>query len=385
MSDHSANWLALGRAPALGSACLRGLCDASVDPQTLLQASSAELSKLGVSSRARDYLRSPDWHGVEQDLKWLQASEHHLLTLHDLTYPALLKAISDPPLVMFVVGDPECLALPQIAMVGSRNASRGGQRTCSEFAATMASAGLIVTSGLALGIDGAAHRGALSKAGITVAVLGTGPDRVYPAEHRELAEKIAATGALVTEYPPGTGVKRAAFPRRNRIISGLSIGTLVVEAAAKSGSLITARHALEQGREVFAMPGSIHNPLARGCHALIREGAKLVESVDDIFEELAPLLGTAIRSLKLDADPPQTGAVEPDEHYARLLLAFEHEPVAVDMLANRTGLTASEVSSMLLILELDGYVDSQPGGVYLRSAKRLSDETNGSGRSDLSV
>ncbi len=372
MSDqsltHTEHWLALAHAPALGIACVRALLSGTVDPETLLTARATELDTIGVSPRARKYLASPEWPSVEQDRRWLEKPNHHLLTLQSANYPELLKQIADPPVVLFAVGDLDSLLLPQIAIVGSRNASRNGERTSHEFAAVLARAGLAVTSGLALGIDGAAHRGALEGPGITIAVLGTGPDRIYPAEHSDLAEKIVASGVLLTEYPPHTGVKRAAFPRRNRIIAGMSVGTLVVEAAAKSGSLITARQALEQGREVFAIPGSIHNPLARGCHALIRDGAKLVESVDDIFEELVPLIGALKRRVTVADGEQQVSSAELDEQYQLLLGTFEYEPVAVDILVDRTGLTASEVSSMLLILELDGYVDSQPGGIYIRSS-----------------
>jgi DNA processing protein len=283
--------------------------------------------------------------------------------------------------VLFVTGDPEVLARPQLAIVGSRNPTSGGQRSAQEFARYLASSGLTITSGLAIGIDTAAHQGALQQ-GLSIAVCGTGPDRIYPAGNRELAHQIAAQGALVTEFPPGAGARREHFPRRNRIISGLSLGTLVVEAAARSGSLITARMATEQGREVFAIPGSIHNPLSRGCHALIRQGAKLVETASDVIEELAPLLGRLGEALspgnatlgktsgseQQDNDAP--AALDAD--YLNLLRCLGHDPMAPDSLMQCSGFSADVVSSMLLMLELEGYVSCVPGGRYSRTAKAIA-------------
>jgi DNA processing protein len=251
--------------------------------------------------------------------------------------------------------------------VGSRNPTPAGSETTREFASHLAACGLTIASGLAIGIDGAAHEGAL-EGGRTVAVLGTGPDRVYPAAHRDLARRIAANGALVTEYAPGSKALGSNFPRRNRIISGLSLGALVTEAALKSGSLITARYAVEQGREVFAIPGSIHNPLARGCHSLIRDGAKLVETAGDILEELAPLLDSLSRDR---AQPSRAGAPPApgrDAEYRVLLDALGHDPLSADELIRRTDLPAETVASMLLLLELEGSVSSCPGGRYCRSA-----------------
>jgi len=213
----------------------------------------------------------------------------HILTLHDPAYPALLKEIADPPPLLFVRGDPAVLSRPQLGIVGSRNPTPGGRSLAEDFARSLSRCGLVVTSGMALGIDAAGHRGALRGGGTTLAVAGTGPDRIYPARHRDLARAIVEQGAIISEFAPGTPALPSNFPRRNRIISGLSLGVLVVEAACRSGSLITARLAAEQGREVFALPGSIHNPLARGCHHLIRQGAKLVEDIEDIVEELGPL------------------------------------------------------------------------------------------------
>ncbi len=322
---------------------------------------------------AIDYLLAPDWDAVDHDLVWLSGENNHLLTCQDPRYPRLLTEIADPPVLLFVHGDPDYLQQPQLAIVGSRNPSHAGAAQAEDFARFLGDYGLTITSGLATGIDAAAHRGALTTQAGTIAVTGTGLDRVYPACHRELAHQIASNGALVSEFPPGTPPRPDHFPRRNRIISGLGLGTLIVEAAVRSGSLITARTALEQGREVFAMPGSIHNPLARGCHALIRQGAKLVESGEHILEELTPLITAdspaipgsagAENHLRDTADKSSKLAGE----YAELLDAMGFEPVGVNQLVQRSGLTPEQVSSMLLLLELEDRVHSGAGGRYTRS------------------
>ena len=281
--------------------------------------------------------------------------------------------------LLFGHGDPGLLCSPQLAIVGSRNPSVSGRQTAGEFAAHLAAVGITISSGLASGIDGAAHLGALRADGFTLAVAATGLDRVYPADHRDLAHRIAEQGVLVSEFPPGTPPRRDHFPRRNRIIAGLALGTLVVEAAVRSGSLITARLAAEQGREVFAIPGSIHNPLARGCHRLIRQGAKLVETAQDVLEELAPLLGTRSSAASLsDDEPPQLRLQTLDPEYRQLLASLGHDPLPADQLIERSGLTAEAVSSMLLLLELEGYVSSAPGGRYALNGGRYApppDET----------
>ena len=319
---------------------------------------------MGLPAAAVDYLVAPDWDAVEHDLAWLAHPRNYLLTLYDPSYPALLRQIEHPPPVLFVHGDPSCLGLHQIAIVGTRSATPAGRETARDFAAHLASSGIVITSGLALGVDEAAHRGALTAKGRTVAVMGTGLDQVYPAKHRALAHAIAEHGALVSEFPPGTPPVAANFPRRNRVISGLALGVLVVEAALRSGSLITARYAIEQGREVFAIPGSIHNSVAKGCHALIRNGAKLVEAAAHILEELGPLARAAV--ILNDEESGGEAISELDAEYQQLLEAFGHGPVSVDILVERCGLTAEVVSSMLLILELQGYITAQPGGLYSR-------------------
>ena len=299
-------------------------------------------------------------------LLWLGQPRHELLVWSDNRYPERLRAIPDPPLLLFVNGDAALLSTPQLAVVGSRNPTPAGVDNAAAFAAVLAQVGLTITSGLALGIDAAAHRGALSVAGGTVAIAGTGLDRVYPARHRALAHEIAEHGVLVSEFPLGAPPKREHFPQRNRLISGLSLGVLVVEAAIQSGSLITARLAGEQGREVFAIPGSIHSPLARGCHSLIRQGAKLVETAQDILEELAQQLRDIA---PLSRTTAATCEVVSDNSTHELLAAMAYDPVDIDTLAQRSGLTIGMISSMLLQMELRGLVAACPGGKYLRTCK----------------
>jgi len=355
-------WLALARAPALSPAIFLELRTAGVDLLAHVGARGLPAG-LPLSPALRGQLVAPDWAGVERDLDWLGRGGNHLVTIDDPAYPPLLREIPDPPLVLYVRGDPGALSAPQLAVVGSRNPTEGGRRTARAFAAELAAAGLAVTSGLATGIDGAAHEGALAGGGRTVAVAGTGLDRVYPARHRELAERIAAAGALVSELPTGVPPLPAHFPRRNRIVSGLCVGTLVVEASLRSGSLITARLAAEQGREVYAIPGSIHSPLARGCHRLIRQGATLVESAGDVLVELAPLLGLATAAAPRNPTPPGT---RPEPSQQRLLELMGFDPVSPDELVERSGLPAGEVTAGLLLLELGGWVSCAAGGRYCR-------------------
>jgi DNA processing protein len=296
--------------------------------------------------------------------EWLDEPGHALLHLGDDNYPELLARISNPPESLYIIGDPALLHVPSLAIVGSRNPSSGGARNAFEFARFLGRSGFCIVSGLAQGIDSAAHKGALAAGASTIAFLGHGIDTIYPAQNRELAAQIARQGALVSEFPLGTAPMKELFPQRNRLISGIALGTLVVEAARRSGSLITARLASEQGREVFAIPGSIHNAMARGCHRLIRDGAKLVESADDILSELAPLMGHV-----LDADRQPTSSTSPtrvnDPEYVKLLESLGHDPISVDELVAHSGLTIGQLSSMLLILELDGMVEKLSGGRYV--------------------
>lgn len=301
---------------------------------------------------------------AEHETAWLAEPNHHLITLSDPRYPRLLREIPDPPAALYVVGDPDLLSATQLGIVGSRNPTPGGSETAHAFASYLTQSGLTITSGLAMGVDAAAHRGALGAGGKTIAVAGTGLDRVYPARHRELAHEIAAQGALISEFALGTPALAHNFPRRNRIISGLSLGVLVVEAALQSGSLITARLAAEQGREVFAIPGSIHNPLARGCHALIRQGAKLVETAADILEELGPMAQITAPARQTDGAGNITSGLGVEA--MTLLDCLGFDPTPVDSLIERSGLTPEAVSSMLLVLELQGHVVAAPGGHYTR-------------------
>ncbi len=289
---------------------------------------------------------------------------------NDEDYPTLLKEIPDPPPVLFIRGDRNLLDSLQVAMVGTRNPSPMAMKTARAFAKNFADFGLTVTSGLALGVDQAAHKGALDSTGKTIAVAATGLDRVYPASHKALAAEIIKTGALVSEFPIGTQPKPGYFPRRNRIISGLSLGVLVVEAAIKSGTLVTAKHAMEQGREVFAIPGSIHNPLAKGCHHLIRQGAKLVETADDVLEELGQLSRAAVREENGQNKAMAENDLPIEGDYAALLDKMGFDPTSVDELIAETHFTAEEISSMLLVMELEGLVSSAPGGLFYRCSTK---------------
>lgn len=371
-------WLALLLAPGLGPRRVAKLLDAFGSPEAACEAPSQALAGLGLSETMIAALRAPDATMVEAALVWAGHDDATVVTRTDPLYPPRLAEVPTAPSVLFVRGDPGLLQEPQLAIVGSRNPTVGGVQTTKAFASHLAGLGLVITSGMATGIDSAAHLGAL-ESGRTIAVLGTGPDRVYPAANRELARRIAAEGALVSEFPPGTGPQSSHFPRRNLTISGLSLGTLVTEAAPRSGSLITARYAAEQGREVFAIPGSIHNPLARGCHALIRDGAKLIDSVDQLLEELAPQLQGFLAAPVTGGGPEARTAItsqlqpslvmatpELDADYRRLLERMGHDPVALDELVERTGFSAQEVSSMLLLLELQGHVSCLPGGRFGR-------------------
>ena len=370
-ANHPSNpesWLLVSQAPGIGSRTFLKLLSHFHSPEGILSASRAELKAAGAAQQSIDFLKQGDQESIQPAMAWLNQTDHHLLTLADPLYPTLLAEIYDPPPILFVHGNPELLSQPQLAIVGSRNPTPSGASNAREFAAYLAGAGLTIISGLAVGIDGAAHQGALER-GKTIAVTGTGLDRVYPARHKELAHRIVEQGLLVSEFPPGTQPRPENFPRRNRIISGLAVGTLVVEATLRSGSLITARLALEQGREVFAIPGSIHNPQAKGCHRLIRDGAKLVESAQDIADELGPLLGGLIVTAEKPGRGNAQNTVSLDPDYEKMLEAMGFDPISVDELITRTGLTAEAVSSMLLLLELDGHVSSVVGGYYCRSGK----------------
>lgn len=358
--DERAAWLRLLLTDGVGNETARKLLAAFGSPEAVWQQDFSTL-KAATNARVAEALGTPPAdlpQALERLEAWLaEGDDRHVLTLGDPNYPADLLQTQDPPLLLYVRGQLGALQHPQrLAIVGSRNPTPQGALNARQFAHALGQAGVCVVSGLALGVDGAAHEGALEAGAPTIAVVGTGLDRVYPSRHRDLAHRIAAQGALVSEYPLGTPPLSPNFPKRNRIIAGLSQGTLVVEAALQSGSLITARQAAEQGREVFAIPGSIHSPQARGCHALIRQGAKLVESAQDILEELRV------------PDPfaqPRPPAPEPRDE-DKLLAVMGFDPVSLDALQARCGLDTATLQARLLELELDGHLGRLPGGLLQR-------------------
>ena len=351
---------------------LRRLLDTHGSAQAACRAGPRDWASHGLDAAACNAIRQPDAGTLEASQDWLLGSSHHLLGWRDDAYPPLLRRIASPPPMLFVAGDPTLLWRPSIAVVGSRTATAGGRANAATFSTALAGAGLCIASGLAAGIDAAAHQATLDTSGATIAVLGTGPDIAYPARHRPLLERIAAKGAVVSEHPPGTQPLRQHFPSRNRILAGLSLGTLVVEAALQSGALITARLAADAGREVFAVPGSIHNPMARGCHRLIRDGAALVETADEVIAALGAwagaLRGDLQRRLAAGRNAPSGGRPDPapppfeiDPAHHRLWQSLGHDPTTMDQLVERSGLTTAALSSMLLVMELQGRVSVEHG------------------------
>ena len=349
------------------AALLRRLLERHGSAVAALAAGPVGWRESGLDEAQCQALRCPDTNRLDADLAWLAQDAHHLIDWLHPDYPDLLRHAASPPAALFVAGDPALLWRPQLAIVGSRHPTAGGCDHATRFADCLGRQGWTITSGLAEGIDAAAHTAALA-AGDTVAVIGTGPDLCYPSRHQELMQRIAAAGAVVSEHPPGTAARREHFPSRNRLIAGLALGTLVVEAALRSGALITARLAAEAGREVFALPGSIHNPLARGCHRLIRQGAALVETPEEVDEALraqAQRLDAFLRPHPLRA--VQAALALPiasktgDPAQRRLLAALGHDPLSPDQLAERTGLTLAELAPMLLLMELDGRVQAEHG------------------------
>ncbi|MDB5810552.1 MAG: protecting protein DprA [Betaproteobacteria bacterium] len=349
-------WLRLALIPGVGAVTLRSLLTEFGSPEAILAASQASLRKLAPPEVAAAIADGGNAEATEPALAWLEQPDNYIVTLADAEYPQLLLQTVDPPPLLYVKGRLELLNRPALAIVGSRNSTAQGAENAAEFARALSIGGLTIVSGLALGIDAAAHRGGLAGAGSSVAFVGTGLDVVYPARNKSLAHELAAKGALISEYPLGTPPLAANFPRRNRLISGVSLGCLVVEAALQSGSLITARLANEQGREVFALPGSIHSPLAKGCHRLIKQGAKLVDDANDILDELK-LTGHV-------SNPRIPPAV--DSEQAALLEHLGYEPCEFDLLCTRAGIGADTAAGLLLTLELCGLVESLPGGRYQR-------------------
>lgn len=350
-------WLRLILAPGIGGEAQRKLLSAFGPPDQIFSASLASLARTIPLKQAEQLLSHDAQGGIDAVLAWAAEPGNAILTLADAAYPQRLLDAPDPPTVLYVKGRIDLLNAPALAIVGSRNATPQGESNAQAFAAALSDAGLTIVSGLALGIDAAAHRGGLHGEGSTIAVIGTGIDRVYPARNQALARDIATHGVIVSEFPLGTPALKENFPRRNRIISGLALGCLVVEAAERSGSLITARLAGEQGRDVFAIPGSIHSPLSKGCHKLIKQGAKLVDDARDILEELG--LATA-------ADHRATAVPAPNAETTRLLDCIGFDPCDMDTLALRSGLTAEKLYAILLQLELAGRIASLPGGRFQR-------------------
>jgi DNA processing protein len=359
------DWLTVSLAKGIGLNTFHQLLSKFNNPETILACDATQLAESGLSHSSIESLYNPEEEKINKILDWINQPEHHLITLFDNDYPELLKTIHTAPPVLYAIGQREALGYLHFAIVGSRNPTSSGKRLAEEFAAELSKSGLTVCSGLALGIDYHSHLGALKANCSTVAVLGNGLNSIYPARHKKIASHIIEDGLLLSEYPPDTKPNPGNFPQRNRIISGMSTGVLVVEAAKKSGSLITANYALEQGRDVFAIPGSIHNPLARGTHSLIKEGAKLVETVDEVIEELVPLASIVLNK-PLSNDFQKDVNHNFDADYKILLDTMGYDPVSVDNLVKLSGLTADAVSSMLLILELQGMIESQQGGRYCR-------------------
>ncbi|MGH8616433.1 MAG: DNA-processing protein DprA [Burkholderiales bacterium] len=348
-------WLRLAFTPGVGPACLRTLLESCGDAAGILNASSALLRNAAGAELADAIRRGGNAEAATAALHWREQPGHHLLIPGDTAYPALLGEIPDPPPVLFINGNVSLLNNPGLAVVGSRNATAQGCNNAEAFARTLSDAGLTIVSGLALGVDAAAHRGGLAGASRSVAVIGTGIDVVYPARNRALAHALAEDGVLVSEFPLGTHALAGNFPRRNRILSGLALGCLVIEAAVHSGSLITARLAAEQGREVFALPGSIHSPLSKGCHLLIKQGAKLVDSAQDVLEELRFAVPA-----RAHGDAAPAGAI--DATATQVLAALGWDPCDGDTLSDRTGIAPNALQSVLLGLELAGEIAILPGG-----------------------
>ncbi|MDE2223970.1 MAG: DNA-processing protein DprA [Xanthomonadaceae bacterium] len=374
--DELSAWLTLLRAPGVGGAGLRALLQRAGSARAICRDARKLRASAGLEQAALEWIARPDAARLDADLAWLAQPGHRLLRCDEADFPPQLETIPQPPAALFVAGDPAVLLAPQIAIVGARSATAQGLANARDFARALSRAGLTITSGMADGIDGAAHAAALEAGGQTIAVIGTGPDLVYPRKHRQLAASIEQNGAIVSEFPPGTEARPDHFPRRNRLIAGLSLGTLVVEAGLQSGSLITARLAAEAGREVFALPGSIHNPLAKGCHRLIRDGVRLVETAAEVIEALAPAAqaqGAGLRA-RLEAatdnheaaQPPGTGDRGQDPDYVSLLAALGDAPASLDELAERTRLAPAALSSMLLLLELEGVVGPAVNGRWQR-------------------
>jgi DNA processing protein len=362
-----AQWLGLNQTPGLGNAALCQMLTKFGSPAAIYNASISQLREVVDAEIARKISQGVDIDAIKPTLDWLKKDNAHIVTLADSEYPKKLLEINNPPAVLYAIGHLHWLNHPSIAMVGSRSATPQGEKNAENFAQSLCELGLCVVSGMALGIDGAAHRGALKANGATIAVVGTGLDIVYPARHRDLAHKITERGLIISEFPLGTPSKAQNFPRRNRLISGLSLGCLVVEANIDSGSLITARLATEQGREVFAIPGSIHSPVAKGCHRLIKQGAKLVENTLDILEEIKNLLPITKPSNSpngLIGHIAESTAPASEGNTVLALMGFD--AINFETMLTLSGLTTETLSAMLMVLELDGKITVLAGNKYQR-------------------
>ncbi len=354
-------WLLLLKAPHLGVRTFYKALKYFETPEQVFLTSRSARKECGLFRQVTlDYLEKKDLSLIQKDLDWIKADDCHIVTLIDKNYPEQLKAISDPPPVLYIRGDVSHLSKPQIAIVGSRNPTPGGKQNAYQFSQELSNKGLIITSGMASGIDAQAHIGALECGSPTIAVCGTGLDRVYPAKHKSLARQISLKGVLVSEFCIGTSPVANNFPRRNRIISGLSLGTLVVEASIKSGTMITAKLAAEQGKEVFAVPSSIHNPLSQGCHQLIKQGAKLVENIDDIIDELSM---DFIAPINCDKEPISTKSM--DKNHSVLLKYLGYEAMTIDKIVEKSGLSPQIITQELLLLELENKVMRATGSAYV--------------------
>ncbi len=354
------SWLSLSLINGLGDESIRRLLVTFGSPAEIFAASTNALERIVRKKAAQSIKQGADKERLATSLKWLEDSANSVITLADPDYPSLLLNIPDPPPLLYFKGQRKFLSTPSLAIVGSRNATPQGLANAESFAEAASNAGFCILSGMALGIDTAAHHGGLRGAASSIAIVGTGLDIVYPSRNHELAHRLAKNGALISEFPLGTPAKGNNFPRRNRIISGMSQGCLVVEAALRSGSLITARQALEQGREVLAVPGSIHSPLSKGCHALIKQGAKLVENTQDILDELN------YQPAKNIIHEIEKNNIDDTNENTQLLKYLGYDSINIDTLCVHSGLTAEAVSAMLLTLELDGIIASLPGGYYQR-------------------
>ncbi|MES2502422.1 MAG: DNA-processing protein DprA [Pseudomonadota bacterium] len=359
-------WVSLHQTLGLGNTGFCQLLAKFGSPEAIYSAKSHQLREVVDEATAQKILNGVNVEAIRPTLDWLKKDNTHVITLADKAYPQALLEISNPPVVLYAIGHTHWLNQPCIAMVGSRNSTPQGEKNAEDFAESLCNHGLCVVSGMALGIDGAAHRGSFKSNGATIAVVGTGLDIVYPSRHRDLAHKITERGLIISEFALGTPSKAQNFPRRNRIISGLSLGCLVVEANIDSGSLITARLAIEQGREVFAIPGSIHSPVAKGCHQLIKQGAKLVENTADILDELN--YGQELKNMLTNVSPlglmTQTGGSAPEPNTVLDCMGFD--PIDFETVLTVSGLTTEGLSAMLTVMELEGKITSLSGGKYQR-------------------